>query len=195
MNGGWLALSAIGALALAGATRRGSRARKTLYRAADKPTSFIGAHYGDKRDTAEAYLDNPGFGGTKLYKTHVHMVSPVEVGEGVRRLALAYVRAVDEETRADLVRELEPWHISEGWEYGDPPWEPGDDELAQEQELEWRGGGLLQANTVMENRPEVVEALASEHDWISFADDFPEYATTWRHLSGPLPTLEAIGGW
>lgn len=43
----------------------------TLYRAANDDFVRAGVSFADSRETAEAYLDNPGFGGTALYRTRV----------------------------------------------------------------------------------------------------------------------------
>lgn len=52
----------------------GSGEKKTkLYRAADYAEVRVGHSFSDQRETAEAYLDNPGFGGKSLHRTDVNL--------------------------------------------------------------------------------------------------------------------------
>ena len=46
---------------------------KTLWRAANDAYVEQGTSFAPKKSTAEAYLDNPGYGGATLYKTSVDL--------------------------------------------------------------------------------------------------------------------------
>lgn len=47
--------------------------KKTLWRAAQDDYVDTGYSFAESREDAEAYLDNPGFGGAHLYRTRVEL--------------------------------------------------------------------------------------------------------------------------
>ena len=66
--------------------------KKTLWRAANDDYVDTGYSFAETRDVAEAYLDNPGFGGAQLFRTRLS-VEPDQIldwtGMTLRRAARA----------------------------------------------------------------------------------------------------------
>ena len=51
--------------------------RKTLYRAANDDYISQGFSFATSRATAQAYLDNPGFGGATIFRTRIYVTEEV----------------------------------------------------------------------------------------------------------------------
>jgi len=57
------------------------KAMKTLYRAASDDNVSVGYSFAARRSHAEAYLDNPGFGGPTLYRCEVEIDGLIDLTE------------------------------------------------------------------------------------------------------------------
>ena len=79
----------------------------TVYRACDEGYAGPEACYAESREAAEAYLDNPGFGGRHLWEVHL--------AEGTKILDLT-----DRDWKSDLSEQL---GMRDEWGYPDrDPW-------------------------------------------------------------------------
>lgn len=115
------------------------------------------------RKTAEAYLDNPGYGGDTLY------VAEVDV-EDARVLDLTGSYEIQRLANALYDDEEERWQALQ----------------------RWSGQGLSYAYEVWENNTEAAERLAERYDWVIYLDDYPSGAITWVYLGHePLPAVKA----
>lgn len=124
-----------------------------LFRAAKSADAARGAHFSPQRETAESYQDNPGFGGSKLHAFDIDPDHVLDLSKmGSGRRAFQ-----------ELASELE---------YEDP----------QEQAEIWRSAGLTHVFHVMENDSDARKKAEKLYDWVSYEDDFPAGATTWRYL-------------
>ena len=112
-----------------------------------------GAHLTPDIDAAQAYLDNPGFGGQDLYA--------YDIDDPQAHLELH--RLKDSAALDRLAEELE---------YEDP------EEVAQK----WRDAGHDRVNSVLENITDVDRRIHELYDWVSFKDDYPPDAETWKYL-------------
>lgn len=132
-----------------------------LYRAAERPDASTGAHFTDEVESACAYLDNSGFGGSRLFEYEVD----VELGDaGVADARDLRPRAAKEKLAAALG-------------VADP----------REQAEEWQADGYDWVFQVLENDPSVEPSLrANGYEWIVFNDDYPEGATTWKLLGDEI---------
>jgi hypothetical protein len=54
---------------------------KNIYRAAKDDDVRVGYSFAGRRSDAEAYLDNPGFGGPVLYRSRVDMAGMIDLTE------------------------------------------------------------------------------------------------------------------
>lgn len=54
---------------------------KTMYRAAKDALVGVGYSFAGRRSDAEAYLDNPGFGGETLYRCRIEMGDMIDLTE------------------------------------------------------------------------------------------------------------------
>lgn len=126
-----------------------------LYRAANKPDARRGAHFSPDRDVALAYTNNPGFGGARIYKYDI----PIEYHLDVFRR----FRGNTSSARIALARALD---------YDNP----------EETARAWRDSGLMEIFQILENVRDATRRLAESYDWISFEDDFPSGAETWKYV-------------
>lgn len=139
---------------------------KTLYRAADQSTARQGACFTSSQADAEAYLDNPGFGGATLYS--------VEIDPRFRLECLGRRNGL-QELAEDLFETL-----------------GGDHESADDLRQSWVDAGLTRVFQVIENRPAVKRAVAASYDWLVYEDDYPEGCETWMYLGdGEIEMEEA----
>jgi hypothetical protein len=75
--------------------------KKTLFRAAKDDYVDTGYSFATSRATAESYLDNPGFGGAKLYRTRITYgesefidLTGVSVSELAKELGMGHPGAI-----------------------------------------------------------------------------------------------------
>lgn len=129
---------------------------KTLYRAASRPIAAAGAHFAPSKATALAYTMNPGFGGPRVYRYEIDPKYHLDLFKIAQR----------EGSRAALET------LAEKLEYDNP----------YEMMLKWTGRGLYRMFQVFENDGEAVRRAKTNYDWISFEDDFPPGAETWRYF-------------
>lgn len=160
----------------------------TLWRASDSPGEVrSGGHFTEERDHAEAYLNNPGYGGKHLASYRVRYSNDkVARTDDLQDLAEIYVGALSDEEREDVL-----WDLAPDFEYIEDF-----DERREEQrkwmespdfgdiQQKWKDQGLDWVHDVLENDPSVEEAIEEKYDWIVFPDSYPEDATTWKLLSG-----------
>ena len=136
-----------------------------LYRAADSNTATAGTHFAEHKSDAEAYQDNPGFGGANLYEFDIPVVSPLRLKQtdarDLKPLAVSVAGITGEDAR-DLV---DFWRNQSGYD---------------------------SVFNVLENAKGVEDALAEKHDAIRFLDDFPENAATWKYLGKDKLTASDI---
>ncbi|GIV50739.1 MAG: hypothetical protein KatS3mg038_1260 [Candidatus Kapaibacterium sp.] len=135
--------------------------------------------------SAEAYLDNPGFGGPRLYCVEVEPRDVLDCTgrDALRRLAAAYVRAAD----ADDLDELRSLCWDRAEYLGR---EPDERDMVDELVDRWAGEMVFQ---ILENKTGVLDALARHYDWIVYEDDYPEGCVTWL-LHRPQPHRPTHGG-
>lgn len=132
---------------------------KSLYRASKDGIAKSGAHFTESRSDAEAYTDNPGFGGPNVFRYDVKMENPLDLNQrsagDLKGLAEAVgdIRGLDAEGKYDLSQE-------------------------------WKASGYGTVFSVLENARRVESELSEAHDWIKFIDDFPEGSMTWKYLGG-----------
>lgn len=131
-----------------------------LYRAAGEPEARTGAHFSASRSDAAAYQDNPGFGGPNLYKFSVNQTNPLDLPSSnwAALRRLAEVVASIRESDASTLLET------------------------------WKDSGYVTVFQVLENARKVEADLKEKYDWISFPDDYPAGAKTWKYL-GEKPLL------
>ena len=75
--------------------------RKTLYRAANDDYVQSGISFAESSDVAQAYLDNPGFGGSSIFKTTI----------SVKKSQIIDLREMDVDELAELVDMASPGAI------------------------------------------------------------------------------------
>ncbi|GIV50914.1 MAG: hypothetical protein KatS3mg038_1435 [Candidatus Kapaibacterium sp.] len=156
-----------------------------LWRAAHNSRIFRGACFAARREDAEAYQDNPGFGGPRLYCVEVDPRDVLDCTgrDALRRLAAAYVRAAD----ADDLDELR----SLCWERAEYLGrEPTEADMVAELADRWAGEMVFQ---ILENKTGVLDALARHYDWIVYEDDYPEGCVTWLYTGrSPIDLLTEV---
>jgi hypothetical protein len=130
-----------------------------LYRASeDAETVSEGSSWTKDYDGALAYTDNPGYGGSKIWKIDVPEENILDITEGQRNsyklLAEAYL-----------------------------DYEGGDYTKVHELADEWDGYGYSHIYDLLERNPEVAEQLVENgHDWVTYFDDFPDGLRTYFSL-------------
>jgi hypothetical protein len=129
---------------------------KTLYRAASRATAAAGAHFSPSKEMALAYTTNPGFGGPRLYRYEIDPEYHLDLYKVEKRRG--YRVALET--------------LAEALEYDDP----------YETMLKWEGRGYYHMFHVFENDSDATRRAKANFDWISFQDDFPEGAETWRYF-------------
>jgi hypothetical protein len=132
---------------------------KILYRAAGAPP-YTGkrSSWTPSRACAEAYLDNPGFGGHFLYRTETDASHVLDLRgqKAWRRLA---EELLDDEEYVEKSQ-----HSS-----------------AHELSSDLRGGYAYVYQT-WETESAIWDALARGYDWIVYDDDYPAGCETWCYL-------------
>lgn len=132
-----------------------SRNRKryvTLYRAADDGATWQGAHFSEDEDDARAYLDDPGFGGERLFEYEVS-IDESTVVEATGRHA--------REVLAEAARYDDPDEQARAW---------NDDSLSFVFQV-------LENRAAVERRLRDAGFL-----WVVYEDDYPEGAITWKWI-------------
>ncbi|GIV50238.1 MAG: hypothetical protein KatS3mg038_2201 [Candidatus Kapaibacterium sp.] len=156
-----------------------------LWRAAHNSRVFRGACFAQDRRDAEAYLDNPGFGGPRLFCVEVQPTHVLDCTgrDGLRRLAAAYVRAADDDTLDDL-RSL-CWDRAQACGRN-----PDEIDLIDELADRWAGEMVFH---VLEDEHGVLDALCRHYDWIVYEDDYPEGCITWLYTGrSPVDQLTEV---
>jgi len=139
------------------------RETRTLYRATDGGDGlWSGTCWAADREDAEAYLDNPGYGGAELHEREVQ-VDPELV------LDLRTETGVDMSRLAEALVDL-------GWTDAA---DPGRVDTAEEIAERWGDRGWLYP---WEEDMGIAEALAERYEWMRYTDTFPEGAETWTAL-------------
>lgn len=135
----------------------------TLWRSSDNPEAKAGAHFSESEQNARAYQDNPGFGGSDLYRFNVDASRTANVG-----------------TLRDLATELEP-HLSEQQRQ----WADENGGLLSAM----KDMGYDHVFHALENsfgprvdRIDPVKLLSKNNDWIRFVDDYPQGSITYRYI-------------
>lgn len=136
---------------------------KTLYRAAQDDYTFSGMSLAARCEDAEAYLDNPGFGGANLYSMTV-AIDP------------------DRVLRLDDMYDLADALIAAGWS--------DDHRLDIVENLGGTGAYIFE---ILAHRKGVASALARSYDWVVFADNYPVGCETWWALVEPTAELILVG--
>lgn len=134
-----------------------------LWRAMDR-NGYTGqwSCWSECREDAEAYLDNPGYGGDTLHVAEVDLTDAriLDLTEGNEFLRLASALYDDEDERFEAIQR-------------------------------WSGQGLGYAYEVWENNREAARLLAERYDWVVYVDDYPDGAITWCYLgTEPLAAEE-----
>ncbi|GIV52035.1 MAG: hypothetical protein KatS3mg038_2556 [Candidatus Kapaibacterium sp.] len=156
-----------------------------LWRAAHNSRIFRGACFAARREDAEAYQDNPGFGGPRLFVLEVEPRDVLDCTgpEALRRLATAYVRAADEDVRDEL-RSL-CWDRAEYLGR-----EPDERDMVDELVDRWAGDMVFH---VLEDEDGVLDVLARQFNWIVYEDDYPEGCITWLYTGrSPIDLLTEV---
>ncbi len=124
-----------------------------LWRATDEER-FTGqwSCWAAERESAEAYTDNPGFGGSVVLRAEV---------QGNRALDMTGSAAEAFDILAETLRELLP------------------DEEWSGQQLYMDFG---QPWTAWESVPQIAQALSGRYYWLVYEDDFPVRCATWCYL-------------
>ena len=118
--------------------------------------------WSERREDAEAYLDNPGYGGDTLHVTLVDLTD---------------ARILD---------------LTEGNEFLRLAWALYDNEEAQQEALQrWSRQGFSYAYQVWENNSDEAQLLAQRYDWVVYEDDYPAWAVTWCYL-GTVPLAAEV---
>ncbi len=166
-----------------------------LYRAhGDEGYFGAGSHWSEEPGVAQAYTDNPGFGGTKISYSDVPRENILDLkGErGFRAIASAIaddVKAADlgslprglQRALGDMMRTADVENLSE----------LRTNDIADVLDEWWGGRGYDHPYQVWENEQWVRDILAEGYDWIRHDfEDFPPGAVTWRKLTD-LPRHEA----
>lgn len=128
---------------------------RTLYRAARSAQIARGANFAAKRECAEAYRDNPGFGGPRLYEARVRD---------------EYVARIDE--AGDLWNLLQRVNVERG-----PIWLREMAKDSRENAREYVRHQYVHEYTA--DSPRVLAVLAQGWDWLVFQDSFPANCETW----------------
>lgn len=136
----------------------------TLYRATSgtKPKNGRGSYWAEVFACAEAYLDNPGFGGDTIFSVTVEPEYVLDLTRGNPFRLLA--QALDQDTENEGVV----------WWHAHP---------------DWTDAGRYVHN-VWEERKRAFDAIADLYDWVRFVDDYPAGCITWMYAgSRPLPAV------
>lgn len=134
-----------------------------LWRAMDKG-GYTGqwSCWSERREDAEAYLNNPGYGGDTLHAVEVDLTDARVLdltGSNELRL-LARALYDDEEERYEALQR-------------------------------WSGQGLSYAYEVWEENSEAARLLEDRYDWAVYLDDYPDGAATWVYLgTEPIAATE-----
>lgn len=133
--------------------------RVRLYRASDRDGIVAGAHFTPELESAVAYMDNPGFGGGSLKAYDVPRDYVLDIYKYEKRHGVGSQASLEE-----FAKELE---------LPDP-------ELQAER---WRDAGYRNVFQVLENDRRNLDAVAGKmYDWVTFTDDFPQGAQTWKYV-------------
>ncbi len=139
---------------------------RRLFRASRRGDIGSGAHLTPDIDAATAYLDNPGFGGSQL---HAYDVEPDNLLDLYK-----YGKRHPKHVLEKLAEELD---------YADP---------AATADT-WSGNGLKHVFQVLENDTEAHIRSKKFYDWITFEDQFPSGAQTWKYLGDEsLPATHSL---
>jgi hypothetical protein len=133
----------------------------TLYRAASRPLARKGTHFSPSQDVAIAYQNNPGFGGSSLYRYEVSDDYHLDLYKTATR------RGNPEALRFLAETLFEPLKVDA-------------------QLRDWKDAGYQFVFQVLENERSIARRLAEDYDWVSYLDDFPAGAETWRYLGDAL---------
>lgn len=123
-----------------------------LYRAADDPKTFSGAHFAQDLETALAYTDDPGFGGPSVFRYSIDVTSE-KVAKALGRKQLEELAELA--GYEDSVEEAQIWR------------DAGFDRVFH----------VLENRPAVQRRLSARGFL-----WIVYLDDFPEGAVTWKYI-------------
>jgi hypothetical protein len=141
----------------------------TLYRAADDIGSYAcGACFSPDRETAEAYLDNPGFGGDKVLTTRVDVDT-----ERVLSLVDGYYNGLPYGRQSKRA-----WR-----DLADALGLDADDNDVIEALID---EGETYVHGVIDSRKRRAQLHAAGYDWVVYQDSYPDGAITWVYLGAPV---------
>ena len=150
---------------------------RTLWRAASTKETGRGACFAALRQDAEAYLDNPGFGGENLYSVDVN---PEYV------LYLDDIRDIGEYlfTEEEILDQACELGLDHGEELSDFFKRISINQLIED-------SGKCYIHDYMDD-PEIRNRLAEDYNWVVYEDSYPAQCETWMLLDGDLELTEVV---
>ena len=146
-----------------------------LWRAQENETLedgiFQGMCFTEKKEDAEAYQDNPGFGGKNLLSVEI---------EDSRILNLGDIEELVDNLNESFIDEFfenngrVPEYIDENWF-----WENVDLDEKKRQYVESLQDESWYLWDAWERNPEIIEDLGKNYDWVVYEDNFPDGCITY----------------
>lgn len=191
----WLAPALVAATAAIGARlRRGSRASSDtirLYRASHGDFAKAGSSFARKREHAEAYLDNPGFGGPVLYYADIRPTLVLRVNS-LKEAREAIAETLIARDMGFILKMFPGLRYRAPWVHGDEV-TAGDIREVISGSYTRKEGYEWPHQIVADGRLER-ELLAMAYDWVVHPDSFPEGCETWTFLGEePIELTEVEG--